>query len=371
MTAAAAAPVMMAAPVAAAARREGAEEQTEFDVILTGAGDQKIQVIKEVRALTSLGLKEAKDLVDGAPKPVLEKVAKDVGRQGEGAARGRRGARSRSSSASGSGRREGGPAARPPSRLSLDASRHAGPVLGCAARGSGGVARHIDPRGNSVDSATTFRHPAPRGSSQRWSQPERAGGPLRHPEGPALALRERPRRAVDPDAEPAGARPERLRGIAAGRRASGDGGVLRRPRPNAECDQGSPRRSRRATSPSVRCRRPEGVAGRLTRAEVRRARRLGPPGVDRPRRGVYPARPARAGVPARAVDARLLPAYTDSFAVRPPRPFVVRPCPWGERSLPDQLVPVRNRVSFAKLDEVLPLPDLVSIQRESFDWLLE
>ena len=74
--AAAAAPVVMAAPGAASAGEE-AEEQTEFDVILTGAGAQKIQVIKEVRALTSLGLKEAKDLVDGAPKPVLEKVAKE------------------------------------------------------------------------------------------------------------------------------------------------------------------------------------------------------------------------------------------------------------------------------------------------------
>jgi large subunit ribosomal protein L7/L12 len=74
--AAAAAPMMVAAPGAAQGGEE-AEEQTEFDVILTGAGDQKIQVIKEVRALTSLGLKEAKDLVDGAPKPVLEKVAKE------------------------------------------------------------------------------------------------------------------------------------------------------------------------------------------------------------------------------------------------------------------------------------------------------
>ena len=55
----------------------GEEEKDEFDVILTGAGDKKIQVIKEVRALTSLGLKEAKDLVDGAPKPVLEKVSKE------------------------------------------------------------------------------------------------------------------------------------------------------------------------------------------------------------------------------------------------------------------------------------------------------
>ena len=75
----------MAAPVAAAATgapgapaaAEEAEEQTEFDVILTSAGDKKIQVIKEVRALTNLGLKEAKDLVDNAPKPVLEKVAKE------------------------------------------------------------------------------------------------------------------------------------------------------------------------------------------------------------------------------------------------------------------------------------------------------
>ncbi|HEX9257466.1 MAG TPA: 50S ribosomal protein L7/L12 [Actinomycetota bacterium] len=74
--AAAAAPMMVAATGAAPGGEE-AEEQTEFDVILTGAGAQKIQVIKEVRALTSLGLKEAKDLVDGAPKPVLEKVAKE------------------------------------------------------------------------------------------------------------------------------------------------------------------------------------------------------------------------------------------------------------------------------------------------------
>jgi large subunit ribosomal protein L7/L12 len=77
--AAAAAPMMMAAPGGGgAAGGEEAEERSEFDVVLTAAGDQKIQVIKEVRALTSLGLKEAKDLVDSAPKPVLEKVAKDV-----------------------------------------------------------------------------------------------------------------------------------------------------------------------------------------------------------------------------------------------------------------------------------------------------
>ncbi len=74
----AAAPVAVAAPTAPAAAEEaGAEEQTEFDVVLTGAGDKKIQVIKEVRSLTSLGLKEAKDLVDNAPKPVLERVSKE------------------------------------------------------------------------------------------------------------------------------------------------------------------------------------------------------------------------------------------------------------------------------------------------------
>ncbi|MBM4795181.1 50S ribosomal protein L7/L12 [Streptomyces sioyaensis] len=75
----AAAPVAVAAaggPAAPAAAAE--EEKDEFDVILTGAGDKKIQVIKVVRELTSLGLKEAKDLVDGTPKPVLEKVAKDA-----------------------------------------------------------------------------------------------------------------------------------------------------------------------------------------------------------------------------------------------------------------------------------------------------
>jgi large subunit ribosomal protein L7/L12 len=77
VTAASAAPVMMAAPGGGGGGAEEAEEQSEFDVVLTGAGDKKIQVIKEVRALTSLGLKEAKDLVDGAPKPVLEKVAKE------------------------------------------------------------------------------------------------------------------------------------------------------------------------------------------------------------------------------------------------------------------------------------------------------
>ena len=75
----AAAPVAVAAAPAAGGGEAaaGEEEKSDFDVILTAAGDKKIQVIKEVRALTSLGLKEAKDLVDGAPKPVLEKVNKE------------------------------------------------------------------------------------------------------------------------------------------------------------------------------------------------------------------------------------------------------------------------------------------------------
>ncbi len=76
----AAAPVAVAAAGAPAGGGDAAaaEEQDEFDVVLTGAGAQKIQVIKAVRELTSLGLKEAKDLVDSAPKPVLEKVDKDA-----------------------------------------------------------------------------------------------------------------------------------------------------------------------------------------------------------------------------------------------------------------------------------------------------
>ncbi|MFJ9345634.1 50S ribosomal protein L7/L12 [Streptomyces sp. NPDC101237] len=74
----AAAAVAVAGPAGPAAAAPQEEEKDEFDVILTGAGDKKIQVIKVVRELTSLGLKEAKDLVDGAPKPVLEKVAKDA-----------------------------------------------------------------------------------------------------------------------------------------------------------------------------------------------------------------------------------------------------------------------------------------------------
>ncbi|MDX3094220.1 50S ribosomal protein L7/L12 [Streptomyces sp. ME19-03-3] len=74
----AAAPVAVAAVGAPGAPAEAVEEKDEFDVILTGAGDKKIQVIKVVRELTSLGLKEAKDLVDGTPKPVLEKVNKEA-----------------------------------------------------------------------------------------------------------------------------------------------------------------------------------------------------------------------------------------------------------------------------------------------------
>jgi large subunit ribosomal protein L7/L12 len=74
----AAAPVAVAAaPAAAAGGGEAAEEKSTFDVVLTGAGDKKIQVIKVVRAITGLGLKEAKDLVDGAPQPVKEGVPQD------------------------------------------------------------------------------------------------------------------------------------------------------------------------------------------------------------------------------------------------------------------------------------------------------
>jgi large subunit ribosomal protein L7/L12 len=86
----AAAPVAVAAAGggAAAPAAEEAEEQDEFDVILEGAGDKKIQVIKEVRTLTSLGLKEAKDLVDGAPKTVLEKVNKEAAEKAKAALEG-------------------------------------------------------------------------------------------------------------------------------------------------------------------------------------------------------------------------------------------------------------------------------------------
>ncbi|RYV51061.1 50S ribosomal protein L7/L12 [Pengzhenrongella frigida] len=81
----AAAPVAVAAAGGAAAEAEEAEEQTEFDVLLEAIGEKKIQVIKEVRVLTSLGLKEAKDLVDAAPKVVLEGVAKDVAEKAKAA----------------------------------------------------------------------------------------------------------------------------------------------------------------------------------------------------------------------------------------------------------------------------------------------
>jgi large subunit ribosomal protein L7/L12 len=88
----AAAPVAVAMPGAvggaAGGEAEAAEEQDEFDVILEAAGDKKIQVIKEVRSLTSLGLKEAKDLVDGAPKTVLEKVNKESAEKAKAALEG-------------------------------------------------------------------------------------------------------------------------------------------------------------------------------------------------------------------------------------------------------------------------------------------
>jgi large subunit ribosomal protein L7/L12 len=88
----AAAPVAVAAPAvgggAAAAGADEAVEQDEFDVVLESAGEKKINVIKEVRALTSLGLKEAKDLVEAAPKPVLERVAKDAAEKAKDALEG-------------------------------------------------------------------------------------------------------------------------------------------------------------------------------------------------------------------------------------------------------------------------------------------
>ncbi|MCA5892677.1 50S ribosomal protein L7/L12 [Isoptericola sp. NEAU-Y5] len=88
VTAAAPAAVAVAAPAAGGGEAAAAEEKTEFDVILEAAGDKKIQVIKEVRALTSLGLKEAKDLVDGAPKPVLEAADKDAAEKAKAALEG-------------------------------------------------------------------------------------------------------------------------------------------------------------------------------------------------------------------------------------------------------------------------------------------
>jgi len=84
----AAAPVAVAAVGGGAAAVAEVEEQDEFDVVLETVGEKKIQVIKEVRALTSLGLKEAKDVVDGAPKVVLEKVAKDAAEKAKAALEG-------------------------------------------------------------------------------------------------------------------------------------------------------------------------------------------------------------------------------------------------------------------------------------------
>ncbi|HSV67051.1 MAG TPA: 50S ribosomal protein L7/L12 [Mycobacteriales bacterium] len=85
----AAAPIALAAaPAGPGAVAEAPEEKDEFDVILEAAGEKKIQVIKEVRTLTSLGLKEAKDLVDGAPKPVLEKVNKEAAEKAKAALEG-------------------------------------------------------------------------------------------------------------------------------------------------------------------------------------------------------------------------------------------------------------------------------------------
>jgi large subunit ribosomal protein L7/L12 len=84
----AAAPVAVAAAGGGAAPAEVEDEKDEFDVILEGPGDKKIQVIKEVRALTSLGLKEAKDLVDAAPKAVLEKVTKEAAEKAKAALEG-------------------------------------------------------------------------------------------------------------------------------------------------------------------------------------------------------------------------------------------------------------------------------------------
>ena len=84
VTAAAPVAAMAAAPGGPAEAAPAEEEKDEFDVILTAAGDKKIQVIKEVRSLTSLGLKEAKDLVDGAPKPVLERVSKEEAEKAKG-----------------------------------------------------------------------------------------------------------------------------------------------------------------------------------------------------------------------------------------------------------------------------------------------
>ena len=88
VTAAAPVAAMAAAPGGPAEAAPAEEEKDEFDVILTAAGDKKIQVIKEVRSLTSLGLKEAKDLVDGAPQPVLERANKETAEKAKAALEG-------------------------------------------------------------------------------------------------------------------------------------------------------------------------------------------------------------------------------------------------------------------------------------------
>ncbi|MBO3088448.1 50S ribosomal protein L7/L12 [Cellulomonas dongxiuzhuiae] len=88
VTAAAPAAVAVAGPAGGGAEAEVEEEKDSFDVVLEAAGDKKIQVIKEVRTLTSLGLKEAKDLVDGAPKPVLEGVNKETAEKAKAALEG-------------------------------------------------------------------------------------------------------------------------------------------------------------------------------------------------------------------------------------------------------------------------------------------
>ena len=113
VTAAAPVAVAAAAPAGGGGAAEAEEEKDEFDVVLTEAGDKKIQVIKEVRALTNLGLKEAKDLVDGAPSPVLEKVVQGGRREGQGRPRGgRRQGRAQVADLRSSDRARG-PAARP------------------------------------------------------------------------------------------------------------------------------------------------------------------------------------------------------------------------------------------------------------------
>ena len=229
---AAAAPVMMARPGGRWGSGRAEEEQTEFDVILTGAGQQKIQVIKEVRALTSLGLKEAKDLVDGAPKPVLEKVAKEVADkakeqlEGAGASVEVKYARTGSERATSGGRGSDGP----PFRCPLSRRRSRAPVLRWRRSRLGRVAAALESRGE--QGMAQQRHFGTRLREARLGAGSASASWRSSPgsQGPAFAIRERSCRAVHPDLEPARTSSERLRGIAVGRRASGDGGVLRRPR---------------------------------------------------------------------------------------------------------------------------------------------